>query len=103
MVIKEILEELETKNHPVAKALHVGKDFKVLIIAFKKAMVLKEHKTSLNTKLTVLNGRVTYDNGTKKVILNQYDEYIIPIDEVHSVTAIDDALCLLTQGFFLRT
>ena len=98
MIIKEILTDLETKNHPVAKALHVGRDFKVLVLAFKNGMVLKAHKTALSSKLTILNGSVVYDNGVVKTTLNQYDEYIIPIDEVHSVTATDDSLCLLTQG-----
>ena len=97
-MIKEILLQLENSVSPVAKAIHKGENFKVLAIGFKKGMILKEHKTKLPAKLTVLKGRVNYSEGTKSKELNQYDETDIPVEVLHSVVCIDDALCLLTQG-----
>jgi hypothetical protein len=41
MIIKEILAELATKGHPVAKALYKSDGFKVLAIAFKKGIGFK--------------------------------------------------------------
>jgi len=35
MTIKEIIQQLETADHPVAKALHKGDHFKVLVIGLK--------------------------------------------------------------------
>ena len=32
MIVEELLEELKTANHPVAKALHTGNHFRVLVI-----------------------------------------------------------------------
>lgn len=98
MLIKDILTELETSSHPVAKALHKGEHFKVLVIGFKEGMILKEHKAHLPSKLTVMDGSVEYRQGENIVVLSKYDSFDIPVDEVHSVWAMEDSLCLLTQG-----
>lgn len=98
MVIKEVLAQLETAAHPVAKALHTGEHFKVLVLAFKAGMHLKEHKAHLPAKLTVFSGAVIYREGSKEVILNTHDQTDIPVGITHSVEATEDSLCLLTQG-----
>jgi quercetin dioxygenase-like cupin family protein len=98
MVIPDILAQLETATHPVAKALHKGSSFRVLVIGFKDGMVLAEHKAHLPSRLTVLSGSVVYKQGDEAVTLNRYDEHEIPVDITHSVTALADSLCLLTQG-----
>jgi quercetin dioxygenase-like cupin family protein len=98
MIIQTVLEQLETATNPVAKALHKGDQSKVLIIGFKKGMVLKEHKTHVPANLTVLTGRVIYHEGETQKVLAQYDETVIPIEMLHSVEALEDSLCLLCQG-----
>ena len=98
MVLKEILQQLETAVHPVAKALHKGDHFKVLAIAFKKGMILKEHQAHLPSKLFVLHGEVIYKEGEVTTPLSAYDEMAIPVQVLHSVEALSDSLCLLTQG-----
>ena len=98
MIIKEILAELEIKEHPVAKALYKNTGFKVLVMAFKKDMLLKEHKANLPTKLVVIKGEVIYKSETTEQFLSCYDEFEIPVNEAHSVYAKEDSLCLLIQG-----
>ena len=98
MVIKEVLAELETKDHPVAKALYKKEGFKILILAFKKGMILKEHKANVPTKLIVLEGKIVYESDATEMILNKYDEFEIPVNDLHAVHALDDALCMLVQG-----
>lgn len=98
MTIKEVKEKLETSIHPVAKSLHQGTNFKVLMMGFKKGMTLKEHKANLPTKLTVLEGAVRYIEESRDIELNQYDEVEIPVSEIHSVEALTDSLCVLTKG-----
>jgi quercetin dioxygenase-like cupin family protein len=98
MTIKEVIEQLETATHPVAKVLHKGSQFKVLIIGFKKGMKLKEHVAPLQSKLTVISGHVVYRQGELETELQQFDETDIPVNVIHSVEALDDSLCLLTQG-----
>lgn len=98
MIIKEILAELETKEHPVAKALYKKDGVKVLMLGFKKGMILKEHKANLPTKLVVLQGSVIYKSDANEIVLTMYDEFEIPVHEVHAVHATANALCMLVQG-----
>ncbi len=98
MIIKRIKEELKASKRPVAKSLHHGKEFKVLIVGFNKGMRLEEHKAHIPSKLTVLEGAVLYQEENRVVELKQYDELEIPIELTHSVKAIEDSLCILTQG-----
>jgi quercetin dioxygenase-like cupin family protein len=61
-------------------------------------MILKEHKAHLKSKLTVLEGNVTYKEADRTIEVMQYDEVEIPVEITHSVTANEDSLCILTQG-----
>jgi quercetin dioxygenase-like cupin family protein len=98
MTIKEILKQLETSNHPVAKPLHNGDNFKVLIIGFKSGMKLKSHQANIPSKLTVISGKVIYKQHEKETELQKFDEVQIPVNIIHSVEAKEDSICLLTQG-----
>lgn len=98
MIIKEILSELETKDHPVAKALYKKDGFKVLMLAFKKGMILKEHKAHVPTKLVVLEGSVKYISESTEIELGKYDEFDIPVNDLHAVSALENSLCMLLQG-----
>lgn len=98
MIIKETLAELELKDHPVAKALYKKEGFKVLVLAFKKDMILKEHKANVPTKLVVIKGEVMYKSETTEQFLICFDEFEIPVNELHSVYAKENSLCLLIQG-----
>ena len=98
MTIKTILQELENANHPVARIHHKGVNFRVLMVGFKKGMILKEHKANLPTILTVIQGKVIYKEGEQLHHLNLHDDYQIPVGELHSVEALEDSICLLSQG-----
>lgn len=98
MTIKEVLKQLETATHPIAKVLHKGEKGKVLVIGFKKGMKLKEHVAPLSSKLTVISGAVVYKQGEQETELQKFDEIDIPVNIIHSVEALEDSLCLLTQG-----
>ena len=39
-----------------------------------------------------------YKEGDKATKLLQYDEVEIPVDITHYVEAIEDSLCIITQG-----
>lgn len=96
--INEIFSDLKTATNPVIRAIHSGLNFKVLALGLNSKMILKDHKAHIITKLTVLNGSIIYREGLKETKLSQYDIFEIPIDITHSVEAIEDSLCLLTQG-----
>jgi hypothetical protein len=99
MIIKQAIAELELKNNPVAKLMHTGVAFKVIVLAFKKGMMLHENKTSVPTKLTVINGNVKYTSGNFSKIIDTYEELNISTQETHSIEAFEDSLCILIQGY----
>ncbi len=98
MIIKKIKEELETVKSPIAKSLHHNKKFRVLVLGFKKGMVMREHTAKWPSKLTVLEGSVVYVEEKGSTVLGQYDEFDIPVGIEHAVEANEDSLCLLTQS-----
>lgn len=98
MTIKQILKDLESAKRPVAKILQSGTNFKVIAIGFIKNMILDDHKTDIPAKLIVLEGKVVYKEGEKMVMLSQYEETPIPTGVMHSVTALEDSLCLVIKG-----
>lgn len=98
MTIKDVKQQLKTSENPVVKSIQLGTCFKVLIMGFKKGMILKEHKANIKSKLTVLEGAVTYKEKQRVVKLTQYDEVEIPVEVTHSVEATEDSLCMLIQG-----
>jgi quercetin dioxygenase-like cupin family protein len=85
MLIKEIPKELETSKHPVAKVFHKG-------------MRLKDNQAHLASRFVVMEGRVIYLENDKRIELSKFEEVDIPINITHSVEALEDSLCLLTQG-----
>lgn len=98
MVINDALAEAEINTHPVARILHKGDMFKVMIIAFKKYMILREHKTHLPATITVIKGKVNYRKEGLVTTINEFDDFHIPIHETHSIEALEDSICLLIQG-----
>ncbi|MDN5216811.1 hypothetical protein QQ020_32370 [Fulvivirgaceae bacterium BMA12] len=98
MVIKQIKDELAQAKHPVAKSLHHNNAFRVLVIGFNKDMIMLSHTAKWPSKLTVLEGAVTYMEEKGNTVLRQYDEFDIPVGITHSVEATEDSLCLLTQS-----
>jgi quercetin dioxygenase-like cupin family protein len=59
-MFKEIFQKLENAANPVAQVLQNTSCCKVMVIAFKKGMILKEHKTDVSAKLLVIKGSVIY-------------------------------------------
>ncbi|MFB6454198.1 hypothetical protein ACE38W_02920 [Chitinophaga sp. Hz27] len=96
--LQQMMEQLEQAAHPMAKALYKGQGTKVLALAFKKGMRLKDHKAHEPTTLYVLSGSVMYEQGDEKKALTQYEQTSIPVEVVHAVVATEDSLCLLVQG-----
>ncbi len=98
MIIKQIKQELKLAKNPIAKSLHHNDGFRVLVLGFRKGMLMKSHTAKWPSKLTVLEGSVTYLEEKGNTILKQYDEFDIPINITHGVEANEDSLCLLTQS-----
>lgn len=98
MIIKNIIEQVETSNRPIAKIIKHSGNNKAVAIALKTGMIWPDHKTPVPAILIVVDGRVTYREGNKAVALDKYDNFDIPVDITHALEAQEDSLCLLLQG-----
>nr|MBC7611689.1 hypothetical protein [Pseudopedobacter sp.] len=100
MVIKDVLKQLANQdtNQPSIKIFKKGKDYKVIVLGFKKGMILKEHSTPIPAKLVVIEGKVDYKEVDRALVLNKFDELDIPVDVIHAVEALEDSICFLIQG-----
>lgn len=99
MTIPDIIMEMEGAQHPIAKALHKDKHFKVLVIGFKKGMRLDEHVSKFGAKLTVLEGKITFKTVEATITLTKFHETAIPVNVPHWFEAEEDSLALLTQAW----
>ena len=98
MTVQKILDQLEESDTPVAKALHIGESFKVLVFGFKKGMKLVDNKTHHPTKLLVMKGDIIYKQNNRDTRMKEFDEVDVPPKIPHSISALDDSLLLFTQG-----
>jgi len=97
MIIHDVLAALKDAAGPVIKIWVKGNGGKVIVLGFRKGMVLKEHKMGLSTRLVVIDGQVNYFSANGAVTLNKFDELDIPVNEPHSVAALADSICFLIQ------
>lgn len=98
MILKEIIQELETSKDPVYKMLRKGETSHILAIGFKKNMLLKKHKSDIPARIVVIKGEVVYHNENGSTTLSLYEEYEIPVKEFHWVVANEDSLMLVMKG-----
>jgi len=96
MIIKKIIDEIEYAKKPVTALLTSGTNSKLIAIGLAKGVLLKKHKAPGPTKLIVLKGKLEYLSKGNSKIFSEYDEYQIPLEEVHSVVGIENSVFLLS-------
>lgn len=97
--MNSIKEKLAVSTEKVVtKVIQKGADFKVIGLGLNKGAILKEHKAPGRAKLIVIEGLISYKTGGTKIIMSQYDEYEIPLEEYHTVEGLEESICLLIVG-----
>ncbi len=98
MNLSEAYIKLQNSNHPVAINLLKNSNNKVFVMFFKTGMTLHDHKTIHPAVLYVLVGSVRFNFPDNTVLLEQYQEIIIPPGAMHNIECISEATCLLIQN-----
>lgn len=97
MTIKRVLLELKLAVQKTDSVLINREDFKVLV-KFKKQL-LKKVGNSIKTLLQiVLSRKIIYKEILKEKLLTEFENTEIAVNQIHSVEAIEDSLCLLIHG-----
>ena len=93
-----LLKEISNSSKPVVRIIRKTDTFKVIAIGLNKGVALKNHKAPGRTKLLVLNGSITYQAAEKEMVLSQFDEFEIPLGELHQVTGNEISVIMLVVG-----
>jgi len=96
MNINKIISKIENADKPITTLLTKGSNSKLIAIGLAKGVLLKEHQAPGSTKLIVLKGKLDYRTEEKRRIFSQYDEFQIPLEEVHSVLGLENSVFLLS-------
>ena len=96
MDIKEIYERAKTSPKTISSLVTKGEKSSLIAIALGKDVVLKKHTAPGPTKLIVMKGKIEYISETGVKRLEALDEHIIPLEEIHSVKALDHSVFLLS-------
>ncbi len=97
--LESILEELNHATNPIAKVLLQGKACKVLVLAMKKGMRLKEHTAKMPSDLLILYGSVQYILEGEIINLSTLEHVAIPVGLKHELYASEsDCVCILSQS-----
>lgn len=82
-------------NKPIVENIYTNEGTKLIAIAMKKGVELPDHKAPSRAKLMLIKGEIDFNTSTKSYRLAVPDSLEIPLDEMHSVRAFEDALFLL--------
>ncbi|HRG33718.1 MAG: hypothetical protein JNK69_00490 [Saprospiraceae bacterium] len=97
--LDSILEELNHATNPIAKVILQGKACKVLVLAMKKGMKLKEHTAKMPSDLLILYGSVQYMANDEIIKLKTLEHVSIPVGLKHELYAAEsDCVCILSQS-----
>lgn len=96
MTIKKISELIINSDKPHSALITKSEKSKLIAIGLGKNVVLSDHKAPGPTTLIVVQGIIEYKTAEYSRILNQFDEFIIPHDELHSARGIEASIFLLS-------
>lgn len=96
-VLHQLRKERINSKLPIVKVVDKGEKFKMVGIALANGTELSDHKTSLASKLIVIEGSIEYKESNRNFTLHHFDDVEIPENEIHALVAKEDSLCLLIQ------
>jgi quercetin dioxygenase-like cupin family protein len=87
-----ILKELILKPEKPARMelWHEG-SVKQMVIGLKRQQILPAHKTPYPARLVVLQGSIEFQLGEEKHVLDAFDTFLIPVNELHAVVGREEA------------
>lgn len=91
----EFFEDFTNLTKPATKILLKNKASNVIAIKLAIGVTLSDHKSPGPAKILVLKGAVIYRSENNNIILKPYEEFLIPLEDIHSVTGEENSIFLL--------
>jgi quercetin dioxygenase-like cupin family protein len=83
---------------PQIRIVQASDHFKVILFTLKPGAILEKHTAPSRAKIFVVKGAIEYRSLRQIKQISHLEEYNIPLDEVHQVTANEPAEFLLILG-----
>lgn len=96
MSIKEISELIKIATKPIISILSKGQNSKLIAVGLSKGTFLKEHKAPGPTRMIILEGKIEYKSAHRVEVFTSFDEFQIPLGELHAVTGLEESIFLLS-------
>lgn len=94
-MLKNIYSRLSESEQPIVQVMIKEELLKVLAIGLKKDVELADHVAPGHAKIVVIQGQIKYISKERALMLSSLDELDIPLEEVHKVVGIEDAIFLV--------
>lgn len=94
-MIKDIKSQLEGSDKPIVQSILKKADVKIMAIGLREKVELADHTAPSHAKIIVIQGKINYISKARNIMLSPLDEFDIPLQEVHKVIGIEDAIFLL--------
>lgn len=88
----------QEKVKPQIRIVQASKHFKVILVTLQPGAVLEKHTAPARAKIFVVKGAIEYRSLREIKTIHHLEEYNIPLDEIHEVTAKGAAEFLLIVG-----
>ena len=75
---------------PAVLSIRKSETINLFSVGLLKNQLLKKHKASIPSLLTVLTGSFEFRIDGDKILLNQFDTFQIPVDVEHEVEGLEE-------------
>ncbi len=75
---------------PTVLSIRKTETINLFAVGLLRNQLLKKHKASIPSLLTVLTGSFEFRIDGEKILLKQFDTFQIPVDVEHEVEGLDD-------------
>lgn len=83
---------------PQIRIVQASEHFKVIYVTLQPGAILEKHIAPARAKIFVVKGAIEYRSLREIKTIHHLEEYDIPLDEIHEVTAKDTTEFLLILG-----
>ena len=83
---------------PQIRIVQASEHFKVIHVTLQPGAILEKHIAPARAKIFVVKGAIEYRSLRGIKTIHHLEEYDIPLDEIHEVTAKDTTEFLLILG-----
>lgn len=97
LALNQIEEALATSEEPLVKQIYNRAGKQLLGVGLRKGVELREQVAPVQTKIMMIKGEIDLNTATHSYRLERFDTFDIPIEVVHTIVGVYDAIFLILR------